>query len=370
MFPKQGQNSISKFILGAFQPIFALAPEDVKSLGESTLIPIFPKDCILALISETIDTLSAKGVAPRINNKVTIVGDLHGNFHDLVRILLVNGLPPRTNYVFLGDYVDRGEFSLEVMIVLFTLLNVYPSQITLLRGNHEHIDTNREYGFRENIVSLYQDDEVWVQFNKAFDYLSIACVLFDKILCVHGGITPKLKSMDDIDKLTLPIETLPPLVDDLLWSDPVDDDIEYIPSTRGVGLAFGPKATEQFLETLHFNLIIRAHQPAMAGVEYKHHSKVITVFSSSNYNDFGNVCGYLTVSPGLDAKVLDPIHPLKRIECLTKRIKPPTIFGASQRKLTQAAKPNLHARRSSFKNRIPNDSNSNTRKSAAIFTFN
>ena len=369
MIPHFSQNSISKFILGAFQPVLAMSPDKIETLGESVLIPTFSKECLLALIAETIDNLSRKPVAPRINNAVTVVGDLHGNFHDLVRILIINGLPPKTNYVFLGDYVDRGEFSLEVMILLFTLVNVYPSQVTLLRGNHEHEDTNREYGFRENIVSLYHDDEIWVQFNKAFNYLSISCVLFDKIFCVHGGITPKLKSMEDLDSLKLPIETLTPLVDDLLWSDPIDDDIEYAPSSRGVGLAFGQKATQKFLDSMNFDTIIRAHQPAMKGVEYKHDSKVITVFSTSNYNDFGNVCGYLNVSPELDAKVLDPIHPLKRINCLTRRIIAPSIFGANQRKLTQAAKPNIYARRSSFK-RLPNDANSNTRKSAAIFTFN
>ena len=362
-------STISKFILGAFSPVFAMKPESIESLGESVLIPFFPKDSVLALIGETIDTLTDQPPAPRINHKVIVVGDLHGNFHDLVRILIINGLPPKTNYVFLGDYVDRGEYSLEIMILLFTLLNCYPSNVTLLRGNHEHKEINGEYGFKENISSVYSDADIWEEFNKAFCYLPIACILFNKIFCVHGGISPKITSIDDIDSLILPIETFPPIVDDLLWSDPIDDDIEYIPSTRGVGLAFGHKATEKFLQTMHFDRIIRAHQPASKGIDYKHDSKVLTVFSSSNYNMTGNICGYVTVSPDLGANYLDPIEPLKRSNALFRRITPPKIFGSTQKKLTQACRPNISARRSLLKNRIGSMSSA-TRKSAAVFTFN
>ena len=356
-------------ILTSFNLCLNVKPDQVTDVGEKIFIPVFNETTLTNLCKEFCEISKGTSCVVNLTGPLVVVGDLHGNLHDLIRIFLANGLPPKTSYLFLGDYVDRGSFSLEVITLLFALKLKYPDNICLLRGNHEEKKTNAVYGFKSNIEQVYGNDFLWTLFNSAFEYLPFIAIVNETIFCVHGGISPKITSIDDIDSLILPIETFPPIVDDLLWSDPIDDDIEYIPSTRGVGLAFGHKATEKFLQTMHFDRIIRAHQPASKGIDYKHDSKVLTVFSSSNYNMTGNICGYVTVSPDLGANYLDPIEPLKRSNALFRRITPPKIFGSTQKKLTQACRPNISARRSLLKNRIGSMSSA-TRKSAAVFTFN
>lgn len=216
---------------------------------------------------------------------LTIVGDVHGQFLDLLRIFEITGYPPKTNFLFMGDYVDRGKQSIETVCLLFVYKIRYPKNFFMLRGNHECSYINRIYGFYDECCSLY-DIETWEKFSDVFKYLPIAAIVEDKIFCVHGGISPHLKSLDDIKSIERPVEVPEEgLLCDLLWSDPNNECEEWEPNDRGTSYCFGPRQVSDFLKQFNFDLICRAHQAVMDGFEFpfQDHQNIVTVFSAPNY---------------------------------------------------------------------------------------
>ena len=129
---------------------------------------------------------------------VTLVGDIHGQFSDLLEIFRVGGPVPSTKYVFMGDYVDRGYYSVETLTLLLILKVLYPDHITLLRGNHECRQISNIYGLYDEIMKKYGNANPWRYFTDVFDYLVIAAVVEGSILCIHGGLSPQVKSLDQI----------------------------------------------------------------------------------------------------------------------------------------------------------------------------
>lgn len=171
-----------------------------------------------------------EGTVCRVALPVTVCGDTHGQFIDLMELFRVAGPPPDVNYVFLGDYVDRGHYSVEVVTLLFCLKVRYPNRITILRGNHETRQITQVYGFYDECVRKYGSSTVWQLFTDAFDYLPLCAVIDGKYMCMHGGLSPALNSIDEIksiDRVRDPPED--GAMCDLLWSDP--DDV-----TRGWGI--------------------------------------------------------------------------------------------------------------------------------------
>jgi serine/threonine-protein phosphatase PP1 catalytic subunit len=154
---------------------------------------------------------------------LNIVGDIHGQFTDLLQFLKKGGDPSRHRYLFLGDYVDRGPHSVEVMTILLCLKNLYPETVFLLRSNHETRDVSLLYGFYDECKARYSED-LWNQFNEVFQFLPLAAVVADRIFCVHGGISRELRSVADIQRLGRPLN-VPEfgLIVDLLWTDPDPD---------------------------------------------------------------------------------------------------------------------------------------------------
>ncbi|KAI9906237.1 hypothetical protein PsorP6_003969 [Peronosclerospora sorghi] len=179
----------------------------------------------------------------------TVCGDTHGQFYDVCNIFSLNGLPSETNpYLFNGDFVDRGSFSFEVVMTLFTMKVVYPQHVHLLRGNHESKNMNKIYGFEGEVKHKY-DETVMQLFTEVFNWLPLAAVIEDKVLVVHGGLfSEENVTLADIEKIDRNHE--PPesgLMSDLMWSDPQPFNGRG-PSKRGIGLAFGPDVTKAFLE--------------------------------------------------------------------------------------------------------------------------
>lgn len=206
-----------------------------------------------------------------------IVGDIHGNWRQLLRVFNVLGLPGDKAYLFLGDYVDRGLRSLEVACLLICLKMKYPNKVYLLRGNHETDYINAYYGFREELktrFNLGDADSVYKHINSVFRYLPLCAVVADNILCMHGGISPKLNRFSDLTKLKLPRDivaqqrdtTLPknffpqehPLDLDILWADPNGDvdGFEYN-EARQSSVWFGPQEVYATCERLGVKLIVR-----------------------------------------------------------------------------------------------------------------
>jgi protein phosphatase len=220
-------------------------------------------------------------IVVRISTEVCIVGDIHGNLHDLVRIIRSHGLAEC--YLFLGDYVDRGPFSLEVMLLLLTLTLKYPDRFFLLRGNHETPIIAGSYGFRADHLTTYPES-LFDSFCDVFAWLPLVAIVQDAYFCVHGGICPSLSSISSIEQLSRPIhdDSQDLTVRNLLWADPTDSPVKFAESHRGETIDYGARGVRQFLQTNSLAGIIRGHQ-CVDGVLRCRGMPVWTVFSASNY---------------------------------------------------------------------------------------
>ena len=218
------------------------------------------------------------------SHKITIVGDLHGQFYDLLNIFELNGYPSETNpYIFNGDFVDRGSFSVEILITLLCFKLLYPNHIHLARGNHENRSLNRVYGFESEVKSKY-DISTYECCLRLFQSLPLAHVINGKILILHGGLFSKDGvSLNDIKNIKRFRETPEQgIMCELLWSDPMNG-YGRLPSKRGVGINFGIDVANKFLDDNGLDLLIRSHEVKNEG--YDTLGRVVTVFSAPNYCD-------------------------------------------------------------------------------------
>ncbi|KAK8939686.1 Serine/threonine-protein phosphatase 5 [Platanthera guangdongensis] len=216
----------------------------------------------------------------------TVCGDVHGQFYDLLNIFELNGLPSEENpYLFNGDFVDRGSFSVEVILTLFAFKCMAPSAMHLARGNHESKNMNKIYGFEGEVKSKLSEAFVEL-FAEVFCCLPLAHVINDKVFVVHGGLFSvdgvKLSDIRAIDRFCEPPEE--GLMCEILWSDP-QPQYGRGPSKRGVGLSFGEDVTKRFLQENNLDLLVRSHEVKDEGYEIEHDGKLITVFSAPNYCD-------------------------------------------------------------------------------------
>ncbi|KAK7316721.1 hypothetical protein RJT34_00390 [Clitoria ternatea] len=237
----------------------------------------------------------------------TVCGDVHGQYYDLLNIFELNGLPSEENpYLFNGDFVDRGSFSLEVILTLFAFKCMSPSAIYLARGNHESKSMNKIYGFEGEVRSKLNDTFVEL-FAEVFCCLPLAHVINQKIFIVHGGLFSvdgvKLSDIRSINRFCEPPEE--GLMCELLWSDPQPLPGRG-PSKRGVGLSFGGDVTKRFLQENNLDLVVRSHEVKDEGYEIEHNRKLITVFSAPNYCDqMGNKGAYIRFeAPDLKPKIV------------------------------------------------------------------
>lgn len=241
---------------------------------------------------------------------VKIVGDVHGQYSDLIRIFTKCGFPPAANYLFLGDYVDRGKQSLETILLLLCYKIKYPENFFLLRGNHECAQITRAYGFYDE-CKRRTNLKTWKIFIDTFNALPIAAIVASKIFCVHGGLSPVLNSMDEIRKIQRPTD-VPDfgLLNDLLWSDPADTSNEWEDNERGVSYCFNQVAINKFLNKFQFDLVVRAHMVVEDGYEFFNDRSLVTVFSAPNYcGEFDNWGAVMSVSEELlcSFELLDPL---------------------------------------------------------------
>jgi len=231
---------------------------------------------------------------------IKICGDIHGQYFDLLRLFEYGGFPPESNYLFLGDYVDRGKQSLETICLLLAYKIKYKENFFLLRGNHECASINRIYGFYDECKRRYSI-KLWKTFTECFNYLPIAAIIDDKIFCMHGGLSPDLKSMEQIRRILRPTDVPDTgLLCDLLWSDPERDIQGWGENDRGVSFTFGPDIVSLFLKRQDLDLICRAHQVVEDGYEFFAKRQLVTLFSAPNYcGEFDNAGAMMSVDDTL-----------------------------------------------------------------------
>ena len=267
------------------------------------------------LIDKSLPIIKEQKMLVELEAPLHVCGDIHGQYYDLLRIFEHCGYPGDYNYLFLGDYVDRGKQSLETVCLLLCYKIKYPEKVTLLRGNHESSVTNRIYGFYDECKRRY-NVRLWRSFTELFNWLPVAAIIDEKILCMHGGLSPDLKNLQNITEISRPTD-IPDtgLLCDLLWSDPDKDCVEYDENDRGVSVIFGEKIVQDFNKKNDLDLIIRAHQVVDEGYEFFASRQLITIFSAPNYcGEFDNSAGIMIIDESLTCslKVLRPVEGLKK----------------------------------------------------------
>jgi len=252
------------------------------------------------LCTKAKEVLSRESNVQAIPAPVTLCGDLHGQFYDLVELFSVGGAVPDTNYLFMGDYIDRGYYSVETVTLLVCLKVRYPSRVHILRGNHESRQITQVYGFYDECLRKYGSAKVWRLFTDLFDHLPLSAVVENSVFCLHAGLSPSLDTLDHIRELDRVAE-IPhegPICD-LMWSDP-EDVTGWGISPRGAGYLFGGDIVQQFNSINNLSLIARAHQLVMEGHKMMFDSSLVTVWSAPNYcYRCGNVASILEVDENL-----------------------------------------------------------------------
>lgn len=287
-------------ILTCYKAVIASDLYGIAEKNRRLKLPIVQKALLQSLVSEAKDIFASEPIILSIPVPILVVGDIHGHMLDLLRILKENGLPPETSYLFLGDFIDRGEMSTEVMTLILTLKVLFPTDVFIVRGNHEFGTICDHKGFYDELYNIYNDNTVKDLFLSMFSYIPLAANAQGFALCVHGGIGPSWFFLEQLKDLKRPIEDFDnPLVTEILWSDPTETTEMYEESHRGLGVHFGKTPILNFLQRTGFTYIVRGHQCVNNGCETSLGSRVITVFSASNYCGCdSNKCGVLRLERG------------------------------------------------------------------------
>ena len=335
-----------------------------------------PEELIIKVVRAAREIFMQQPILLEISAPLNICGDTHGQYADLLRLFEIGGFPPDSNYLFLGDYVDRAKQSIEVITLALCYKIKYTQSFFLLRGNHECASLNRIYGFYDECKRRYSV-KLWRIFADCFNCMPVAAIVAEKILCMHGGLSPDLEDnlgiIFDIPRPTdVPDEGL---LCDMLWSDPdpqvsgwgynqrfvaspsslppsplfpwrlcarqcrhdqcfassskTKAHLRFLPSPplpsshlssshvhRGVSYTFGPDVIERFLHKHDLNLICRAHQVVEDGYEFQCNRQLVTIFSAPNYcGEFDNAGAIMSVSEDLvcSFKIIRPSSHARKI---------------------------------------------------------
>jgi len=273
-----------------------------------------PESDLRALCLKAREMFLGQPMLLELEAPLKICGDIHGQYFDLLRLFDYGGFPPESNYLFLGDYVDRGSQSIETIALLLAYKIKYPENFFLLRGNHEVANVNRIYGFYDECKRRY-NIKLWKTFTDCFNCMPVAAVIADKIFCCHGGLSPDLQSMEQIRRIMRPTDVPDQgILCDLLWSDPEKEVSGWAENDRGISFVFGAEVVAKFLNKHDFDLICRAHQVVEDGYEFFAKRQLVTLFSAPNYcGEFDNAGGMMQVDESLmcSFQILKPAGKVK-----------------------------------------------------------
>ena len=359
----------ASYILNAYSFIKNQTIENLIKIGNQSRngqpIPSFDEKILIGLCLEAQETFKKENNILKIDGNIIIVGDIHGNLHDLLRIIKF-WYESGSKILFLGDYVDKGDYSIECITILFAIKILYPDSFYLIRGNHEFNSLCTQYGFKNDILNYHHlnnlksrsnafkktkqkipkffktfsessqnSDEtqlhryteaLYNSFINSFSYMPICAIVNKTTFCVHGGLSPKLNDINDLNiQIKRPIHQFKesPLLGDILWSDP-QEDLNLLfgeNSKRGQGFSFNGEAVNIFLKKNSLSRIIRSHQYVKRGLQKNFNNKCITVFSSSlNNNDSFSVLQLFQKDDKFKVKTFLPVQHLNRSEAIFSKI--------------------------------------------------
>lgn len=282
---------------------FEISPE---AILERTLKGTIPLESELTMLcAKAQEIMQKEPNVLRVTTPLAIVGDIHGQYYDLLALLEIASKPPETKYLFLGDYVDRGPRSVETITLLLCYKILYPDRVLIIRGNHESVPINITYGFCQELSQKYQyPHRVHSIVSRVFDVMPLAAIINDCIFAVHGGLSPSITKIEQIDEIDR-FSDVPAFgaFADLLWSDPGPQlrRSRYIHGSRGVGYLFSKTATQQFLEVNNMVHVLRAHQACEKGYSISFDDLVSTVWSAPNYcGTMNNAASVLLLNDNLE----------------------------------------------------------------------
>jgi len=261
--------------------------------------PVMPQEnVIMGIIEQSKAIFLKEENTIAVDDPVIVVGDIHGQFYDMLEIFNIEEIPPYNKFLFLGDFVDRGYFSAEVMLFLLVLKIKHPSHVYMLRGNHESEYISRLYGFYSECLTKFQTPSIYLAFVELFNFLPISSVIASSVFAVHGGLSPSIHLIEQIKSINR-FQELPqegPFAD-LLWADPNTRIEVFSRSSRGAGYTFGARAAKTFAHLNGIRHICRSHQLSMKGYETYFDNLVTTVWSAPNYEyRSGNIASIMRVS--------------------------------------------------------------------------
>lgn len=309
-------NGSVEYVLHLYSPFFHATEDELMFVGTKMPVPRLNPAVIFEIVKSAQEHFKSQPIVLDLELPIFIVGDIHGNLKDLLRIISPHIYNSNSKFLFLGDYVDRGGFSLEVVTLLYCLVLKFPNRFYLIRGNHEVLGISKVNGLYSDCLFSYGTMDLVAPIYESFSYLPLAAIVSGNILCIHGGLGPTFNYIDQLKNYQRPIKELTDdTLSDLLWSDPNSMASTYLDSPRGRGRLYGAVAINQFLKANNIRLIVRGHQCVENGIEY-FHDTVVTVFSSSFYNDENeNKAGYIYFSEHGHHKsiILEPYHHTTRV---------------------------------------------------------
>ncbi|GAA30389.1 Serine/threonine-protein phosphatase PP1 isozyme 7 [Clonorchis sinensis] len=230
-----------------------------------------------------------------LDEPIHIIGDIRGQYVHLIHLLDNLGHPPNRRFLFLGNYADNGEKSIETIALLFAYKVLYPNHVYLLRGRHEFASVGRMYGLLDHCLKRFTR-RLWSDINTVFQYLPIAAILDDRVFCIHGGLSPVLEFLNVSNVTHLKNEIRqssgrPALLHQnsilthLIWSDPDEETVNWEQNPGGMGYLFGPDVVSRFCDQLRLTQIIRSGEVVKNGFEFFKEPRLLTIFSAPDLEE-------------------------------------------------------------------------------------
>ena len=348
-------------------------------IGDPSKVSVTVADAV-KLLSSVQPIFANEPIVLDVAGPINICGDVHGQLNDLVHCLQIGGLPPYGRWLFLGDYVDRGPQSVEVICLLFALKVRYPKHVYLIRGNHETPEMSMTFGFFDECRQKLTTD-LYAAFCEVFEYMPLAATVVKSYFCIHGGISPELDSISQIKQIDRPLKVpLEGMITDLLWSDPSPMTEQWATNyERGSTYTWGLAPLSNFLKKNKLKCLVRGHQVAIEGFEFPFfpNKSCITMFTASNYSEgVPNKAAFLVIDQvgKYEIKVLSNANALNFAPSplasaapkLRGRQRPSTAL-ASHRKTLPPSEKKVNEQHNSVQNKNNNKFAQTTKPSVPIF---